>query len=98
MFRLLPKMLLRKGALNRAFFSKLYTKNHEWVEYVEDRNCYRVGITNHAQEQLGEIVLAEVTSLNKNVKVGEAAAVLESVKTTADIYAPADGKVLTANE
>ncbi|MCL4167294.1 UNVERIFIED_CONTAM: hypothetical protein GTU68_060807 [Idotea baltica] len=65
---------------------------------MEARNCYRLGITDHAQEQLGEIVLAEVTALSKNVKNGDAAAVLESVKTTADIYAPADGKVVAANE
>lgn len=78
-------------------FTKLYSKNHEWIEYAGESNTYRLGITDHAQEQLGEIVFVDASRLNKFAKKCDTIAVIESVKTTADLYAPADGKVVSMN-
>ena len=69
-------------------FSKRYTKNHEWVEYSGEANTYKIGITDHAQQELGEIVYVELNTLNKTVKKSHSVGVIESVKTTADIYSP----------
>ena len=75
----------------------MYTKNHEWVEYMEGENKYRVGLTDHAQEQLGEIVYVQIPRINKPIQACSCVAIVESVKTTAEIYAPADGKVQASN-
>lgn len=72
---------------------RYFTKTHEWF----DLNEGKVGITNYAQGRLGDIVYVEVTATGKEVKKGEVLGVLESVKTTADIYSPCDGKVLEEN-
>ena len=58
---------------------------------------YRVGITDHAQQQLGEIVFVDPNFINKTVKKSHPIGVIQSVKTTADIYAPEDGKVISVN-
>ncbi len=70
-----------------------FTKTHEWINIQEGK----VGITNYAQGRLGDIVYLEVNSIGKDVKKGEAIALIESVKTTSDVYAPCDGKVLEVN-
>jgi glycine cleavage system H protein len=75
---------------------KRYTKDHEWV--VLDGDIATVGITDHAQEQLGDLVHVELPELERAVAEGETCAVVESVKAAADIFAPLAGKVVEINE
>ncbi len=72
-----------------------YTKSHEWVRVEE--GVATVGITDHAQHELTDVVFVEVPSVGRVVKAGEACAVVESVKTASDIYAPVAGEVVAAN-
>ena len=74
---------------------KKYTKEHEWVEVHGDTAT--VGITNHAQESLGDIVFIDLPTVGKEVKSNEELCVIESVKAASDIYAPIDGKVIEIN-
>ncbi len=74
---------------------KRYTKEHEWV--VLDGDIATVGITDHAQEQLGDVVFVELPELGREVTAGEACAVVESVKAASDIYAPLTGKLVETN-
>ena len=74
---------------------KKYTKEHEWVEV--DGDTARVGITNHAQESLGDIVFIDLPTVGKEVKSNEELCVIESVKAASDIYAPIDGEVIEIN-
>jgi glycine cleavage system H protein len=73
-----------------------YTRDHEWVK-VEDEVA-TVGITTYASEQLGDVVYVELPQAGRQVKKGEAAAVVESVKAANDVYSPISGKVLESNE
>jgi glycine cleavage system H protein len=73
-----------------------YTKSHEWVRTVA--GGVEVGITDHAQGALGDLVFAEVPEIGKSFKAGDAAAVVESVKAASDVYSPVAGKVVAANE
>jgi glycine cleavage system H protein len=73
-----------------------YTKEHEWVRL--DGDIATVGITDHAQEALGDIVFIELPELNREVAASEACAVIESVKAASDVYAPLAGKVVEANQ
>ena len=75
---------------------KKYTKEHEWVEINGDTAT--VGITNHAQESLGDIVFIDLPTVGKEVKSNEELCVIESVKAASDIYAPIDGKVIEINK
>jgi glycine cleavage system H protein len=77
---------------------KKYTKSHEWVEMLPERSVIRLGISNHAQEQLGEVIHVEFPSVGKAFEEGESAIVIESVKIAADIYAPVTGKVVGINK
>lgn len=72
-----------------------YTKSHEWVRVAGD--VATVGITDHAQQELTDIVFCEVPTVGKTLKAGEPAAVVESVKTASDIYTPVSGEVIEAN-
>jgi glycine cleavage system H protein len=72
-----------------------FSKDHEWVRVVGD--IATVGITNHAQEQLGDVVFVEVPEVGRKVSAGEAVAVVESVKAASDVYAPVSGEVVEAN-
>jgi glycine cleavage system H protein len=74
-----------------------YTKDHEWVRLEEDGTA-TVGITDHAQEALGDIVFVELPAPDRAIVEGESVAVVESVKAASDIYAPLAGKVLEVNE
>lgn len=74
---------------------KRYTKEHEWVSL--DGDIATVGITDHAQEQLGDVVFVELPELNREVTAGEACGVVESVKAASDVYAPLSGKVVETN-
>ena len=74
---------------------KKYTQDHEWVEVEGD--IATVGITNHAQENLGDIVFIDLPTVGKQVKSKEEICVIESVKAASDIYAPIDGEVTEVN-
>ena len=73
-----------------------YTESHEWVRRESDGNV-SVGITDHAQEQLGDIVFVEAPQVGRKVAAGESVGVVESVKAASDIYAPVAGEVVAAN-
>jgi glycine cleavage system H protein len=74
-----------------------YTKSHEWVRQEAD-GTVTVGITDHAQEALGDIVFLELPESGRTVKAGEECAVVESVKAASDIYAPVSGEVVARND
>ncbi|MBP7865016.1 MAG: glycine cleavage system protein GcvH [Acidobacteria bacterium] len=74
----------------------LYTKDHEWVR-VENGDA-TVGITNHAQHELGDIVFVELPDIGKTLEVGEKLATVESVKAVSDVYSPVGGEVLQVND
>ncbi len=74
-----------------------YTESHEWARREPD-GTVSVGITDHAQEQLGDIVFVEAPKVGRKVKAGEAVGVVESVKAASDIYAPVSGEVVGAND
>jgi glycine cleavage system H protein len=76
--------------------STRYTKDHEWIRL--DGEVATVGITEHAQEQLGDIVYVELPEIGKKVEKGGDAAVVESVKAASDVYSPASGEVVAVNE
>ncbi len=74
-----------------------YTKDHEWVRLEADGTA-TVGITDHAQAALGDLVFVELPKPGRALKAGEACAVVESVKAASDVYAPIAGEVLAAND
>ena len=73
-----------------------YAKTHEWIKVEEGTGT--VGITDYAQEQLTDVVFVELPQIGKVVSKGEAVAVLESVKSVSDIYAPVSGEVVEVNK
>lgn len=73
-----------------------YTKEHEWIRLEGD--VATVGISNYAQEQLGDVVFVELPEKGKAVERGKEAAVVESVKAASEIYAPVSGEVVAVNE
>jgi glycine cleavage system H protein len=84
------------AARNQIFRCVRYTESHEWITL--DEGIGTVGITDHAQRELGEIVYVELPALGKKVKAGEEIAVLESTKAAADIYAPVSGEIVAINQ
>lgn len=74
----------------------LYTESHEWIRREGDN--IRVGITDHAQSELTDVVYVELPRMDRQVNAKEAIAVVESVKAASDIYAPAKGTVVEANK
>lgn len=74
-----------------------YTKSHEWVEKLND-GTMRVGITDHAQDLLGDMVYVEAPEVGRDVKAGEECAVVESVKAASDVYSPLSGEIVEVNE
>ena len=75
---------------------KKFTKNHEWIE-IND-NIGTVGITNNAQEQLGDVVFFELPEINKKIKGGDQVGVVESVKAASELYSPVTGEIVEINE
>ena len=73
-----------------------YAKSHEWVRVAGDVGT--VGITDHAQQELTDVVFVEVPDVGRKVKAGEACAVVESVKTASDIYSPVSGEIVEVNK
>ncbi len=74
-----------------------YTRDHEWVR-LEDDGTATVGVTDHAQEALGDVVFVELPEPGREVAEGEACAVVESVKAASDVYAPLAGKISEVND
>ncbi len=73
-----------------------YTKSHEWVRTLPDSSL-EIGITDHAQSALGDLVFVEVPEAGRHLRAGAACAVVESVKAASDIYSPVDGHVVASN-
>ena len=73
-----------------------YAKTHEWAQ-LEDDNVVRVGISDFAQEQLGDLVYIEMPELGRKVKAHEQCAVVESVKTASDLFSPVAGEIVAVN-
>jgi len=74
-----------------------YTKTHEWIERLEDGSL-RIGITDHAQDLLGDMVYIELPEVGTELDVGEECTVVESVKAASDVYSPIAGEVVAVNE
>ena len=72
-----------------------YTESHEWIKIKE--NIARVGITDHAQSELTDIVFAELPEIGKEIKKGDELCVVESVKSVSEIYSPVSGKIIKVN-
>ena len=72
-----------------------YTKDHEWIEVAGDRG--RVGITDYAQRQLGDVVYIELPEVGAKVKAGQSFGTIESVKAVSELYAPMAGEVVEVN-
>ncbi|MCC6203988.1 MAG: glycine cleavage system protein GcvH [Hyphomicrobiales bacterium] len=73
-----------------------YTEDHEWLRVEGD--IATVGITDYAQEQLGDLVFVELPEVGRALKKGDTAVVVESVKAASDVYAPADGEITAVND
>ena len=73
-----------------------YTNEHEWIRV--DGDVGTIGITNYAQEQLGDVVFVDVPQVGRNVTKGESIAVVESVKAASDIFAPVSGEIVDGNK
>jgi glycine cleavage system H protein len=74
-----------------------YTKSHEWVR-VDDDGIATIGITDHAQEMLGDLVFVELPEVGAELGTGAECAVVESVKAASDVYSPVSGEVIEINE
>lgn len=74
-----------------------YTKTHEWVR-IHDDGTVTVGVTDHAQELLGDMVFIEIPEVGRTLAAAEECAVVESVKAASDVYSPAAGEIVEVNE
>lgn len=77
--------------------SKKFTKTHEWVG-IEDDNIVTIGITDHAQHALGDMVFVELPDMGEMIVAGKECGVIESVKSASDVYAPLSGEVIATND
>lgn len=73
-----------------------FTKSHEWVKTLPD-GTYEIGISDHAQGALGDLVFVDVPEVGRTVKAGDACAVVESVKAASDVYSPIGGEITAGN-
>ena len=74
-----------------------YTKSHEWAQLMDD-GTLRIGITEHAQDLLGDMVFVELPAIGRNVAAHAECAVVESVKAASDVYSPVAGEIIAVNE
>jgi glycine cleavage system H protein len=74
-----------------------YTEAHVWL-HLDDEGIATVGITDYAQDQLGDVVFVELPEVNSDISAGDEISIVESVKTASDIHAPVSGEVLAVNE
>lgn len=75
----------------------MYTRSHEWLRKEADGSV-TVGISDHAQDALGDLVFVETPDAGRSVRAGEACAVVESVKAASDVYSPIEGEVIEGND
>ncbi len=73
-----------------------YTESHEWIENGQE-NIVRIGVTQYAQKELGDIVYVELPTTGRDINAGQELAVLESTKAAADVYSPATGTIVEVN-
>lgn len=92
----LSTVTLGSIAAARAGFSTYYTKDHEWVKI--EGGVATIGITDHAQSELGDVVYVDLPEVGASVDVGDSAAAVESVKAASDVYSPVAGTVTEINE
>lgn len=83
--------------MNNIPDDRVYSDEHVWI-LMESENIAKIGITEHAQSELDDIVYLELPNLGDECISGQSCAVVESVKTASDVYAPVDGKVLEIND
>ncbi|CAF2719448.1 unnamed protein product [Rotaria sp. Silwood2] len=83
---------------SRVFQERYYTKKHEWVQMINNKNEVRIGISDFAQNALGDVVYCELPSVGTKLKREETFATLESVKAVADCFMPVDGEISKINE
>lgn len=74
-----------------------YTNDHEWARETETAGVWRVGISNYAQEQLGDVVMVELPEVGTRTEAGDSCAVIESVKAASEIYSPFAGEIVAVN-
>ncbi len=74
-----------------------YTRSHEWIETISD-GTYRIGISDHAQDLLGDMVFIELPEVGSTVSASDECAVVESVKAASDVYSPLSGEIIEINE
>ena len=91
------RFLLATQARTFATFRK-FTEDHEWLEVNTDTNQAKIGITNHAQSELGDIVHIDLPSVGDEFSSGDSVGAVESVKTAAEVLAPVDGEIVGVNE
>ena len=75
----------------------MFTPDHEWIN-IEDHEAAVVGVTQHAQDALGDVVFVELPEVGRTYKKGDVAGVVESVKAAADVYMPVEGEIVEVNE
>ena len=80
-----------------ALLARRYTKEHEWVDAIDD-GAIIVGITEFAQDQLGDVVSVELPEAGVSYRKNDAIAIIDSVKTSTDVYSPVDGRITHVNE
>lgn len=83
--------------MSEILSDRRYSESHEWAS-EEDQGVVKVGITDHAQAQLGDLVFVELPEVGAHVAQGDSCAVVESVKAASDIYSPVSGEVVDAND
>lgn len=83
--------------MSEILSDRRYSESHEWAS-EEDQGVVKVGITDHAQAQLGDLVFVELPEVGAHVAQGDACAVVESVKAASDIYSPVSGEVVGIND
>jgi glycine cleavage system H protein len=83
--------------MTKSILNLLYSREHEWILQL-DKNRVRIGISDYAQRQLGDIVFVENPEVNDKVTANESIGTIESVKTASEIYAPVSGTIIRVNE
>jgi glycine cleavage system H protein len=82
----------------RVFQERYYTKKHEWIQVINNKNEVRIGISDYAQQALGDVVYCELPSIGTKFQRDQTFATLESVKAVADCFMPIDGEISNINE
>ena len=75
-----------------------YTEEHEWVQDLSEDSTFKVGITDHAQNELGEVVFVQLPEVGDTVTAGDVVGEVESTKSVSDLFAPVSGEILSVNE